>query len=377
MLIVDLIIVGLTIAAAMWGYRQGLNSGALGLIGFGGGAIVGSRVAPLILDGGFGDPFAPVVALPGALLFGAIVAAAFERFGFGLARRIRLRGVVDGVGGALLAVCLGLVAVWILGALAARVDDLRAEVRDSRIIERLNAVLPPPGPLLHPGKSRRVDDLRVVTGPAPNIGPVDPTIARDPQVRAAAPSVVKILGSGCGEGRAGSGWIARDGIVVTNAHVVNRSDNLGVQLRGKGDLHQGEVIWFDEVNDIALVRAPGVSGVPALRLGRDPKGNTHVAALGYPRGGPYRVDPARTGEATRDPGLRIEGKPIKTKITPFRAFRVVSGSSGGPIVDRRGRVRTMVFALRERTSQRYGVPTSGIRRALRRAGPPVAHGSCS
>ncbi len=377
MVAVDLIIVVVTIAAAIWGFRTGLTAGALALIGFGVGAIIGSRVAPLILDGGYEDPFAPVVALPAALLFGAVLAALLERVGFRLRRHIRVRGKLNAAGGALLAGCLGLVGVWVIGALAARSDDLRADVRDSEIIERLNAMLPPPGPLLRPEKRRQLDPLPQMTGPAPNIGPADPAIRRDPQVRAAGASVVKIHGTGCGGGRRGSGWIARDGIVVTNAHVVNRADEmLGVQLRGKGPLHQGQVIWFDRKNDVALMRVPGVSGVPALRLGREAKAGTYAAALGYPGGGPYKVKPGRTGAPTRDPALKLEGKRVKARITPFRAIGFRGGSSGGPIVDRRGHVRTMVFAGRVGTSVGYGVPMTSIRRALRRAGPPVPHGSC-
>lgn len=376
MVVVDLIVVGVLLAAAALGFRQGLNAAALALIGFGVGAIIGSRLAPLALESGYEDTFAPAVALPAGLLLGAIFAAAFERLGFRLRRHVRLRGKVNAVGGALLAACLGLVGVWILAALAARSSEVRPDVRDSAIIERLNAVLPPPGPLLRPEKRRRLDPLPQMTGPAPNIGPADPRIKNARRIRAAAPSVVKIRKSGCAGGGTGSGWIARDGIVVTNAHVVQDAQHVAVQPRGKGEHHAGDVIWFDPKNDIAVVRVPGVSGVPALRLGAEPKAGTYAAALGFPGGGPYTVKPGRTGEPTRHPGLEVDGKPIRVKITPFRAIGAGPGSSGGPIVDRRGHVRTMVFAGRTGTSVGYGVPTTGIRRALRRAGPSVDHGEC-
>jgi S1-C subfamily serine protease len=185
-----------------------------------------------------------------------------------------------------------------------------------------------------------------------------------------------MIGDGCGGGRSGSGWIARNGIVVTNAHVVAQTDRVWTQLRGKGTLHTAEVIWFDPVNDVAVVRSTGLAGVPAMRLGRDPKGNSHAAVLGYPGGGPFRTSPARTGAPTRDPAIRVNGKPIKNKFIPFRSPGVRPGSSGGPIVDLQGRVRAMVFAGGARPSQQGGVPTGPIRRALRRAGPPVGTGSC-
>jgi uncharacterized membrane protein required for colicin V production len=374
---VDLLIVVLLLAAVAWGYRQGLSGYAIALIGFGIGAVIGSRVAPLILDQGYKDPFAPVIALPGALLFGAVFAAAFERFGIGLQRRIRRWGRIQQFAGALLAACLGLVAVWILGALASRAHSLRKDVRASRIVEKLDAVLPAPGPLLHPENSHVDDRLRVVSGPSPNIGPIDPLVTRDPQLRAAAASSVKIYGDGCGGGRTGSGWVARDGIVVTNAHVVRDTRDLWTQVKGKGGLNDGTVIWFDPVNDVALIQSPGVRGVPALRLGRDPKGDTYAAVVGYPGGGRLRITPARTGAATRDPAIRVDGEPVKNELVPLRAPTVKPGSSGSPIVDRHGRVRSMVFAGGKTAIRQWGVPTGPMRRALRRAGPPVSHGRCN
>ena len=41
-----------------------------------------------------------------------------------------------------------------------------------------------------------------------------------PGVRAAAPSIVRVLGTACGLGVEGSGWVAANGLVVTAAHVV-------------------------------------------------------------------------------------------------------------------------------------------------------------
>ncbi len=51
--------------------------------------------------------------------------------------------------------------------------------------------------------------------PAPPSG-----IVGAPAVDAASDSVVKVLGTACGLGIEGSGWVAAPGVVVTNAHVV-------------------------------------------------------------------------------------------------------------------------------------------------------------
>ena len=369
MLIVDLIIVALVVAGAVWGYRQGLSAGAFALAGFAVGAILGSRVAPLILDGGLEDPFAPAVSLPAALLLGALFAAALERVGFQIRLRVRRRSVVDVVSGALIAACVGVVAVWVVGTAAAQVDGLKDTVRDSEIIEELNAAVPPPGPLLRP-EERRVDPLPTLAGPEPNVGPADPSIRRDRQVRRATRSVAKVLVSACGRKASGSGWVGGDGIVVTNAHVVEGEDPVvEVKVRGTGESHDADTIYYDELNDVAILRVPGVSGVPRLRVDPTLPRGTYVAALGFPGGGPFRYTAGRMGNNARVP----EEDRI---VTVMRAAGARPGSSGSPVVDRRGRVVTMLFAIRLAGQAAYGVPARFIQRALRRAHGPVDSGTC-
>ena len=49
---------------------------------------------------------------------------------------------------------------------------------------------------------------------------IDPRVLDTPGVRAAAPSIVRVLGTACGLGVEGTGWVAANGLVVTAAHVV-------------------------------------------------------------------------------------------------------------------------------------------------------------
>lgn len=371
--ITDLIIVAIVIAAAFWGYRQGLSPGAFTLAGVAIGVIVGSRLAPLLLDGGHRDDFAPAVSLPAALLFGALLGALFERLGFQLRVRIRRRSVPDVAFGTVLAACVGVVAVWVVGAAAAQVESLKDPVRDSSIIEELNAALPPPGPLLKP-EERPDDPLPTLAGPEPNVGPADPTIRFDRDVRRAARSVVKVFVRSCGQAGAGTGWIARDGIVVTNAHVVHATGNgaVEVKLRGRGPAHDAQTIYYDSLNDVAVLRVPGLKGKPALRTVERAKAGAYVAAMGFPEAGPFRITPGRLGPTTRV----VERDQT---ITVFRSLGTAAGSSGSAVVDRRGRVHTTLFAGREGSRGRflYGVPIRFTRRGLRRAGGTADTGNCA
>ena len=367
---VDLLIVVLILAVAAWGYYRGLSTNALVLIGFAGGALLGSRVAPLVLEDGLRDEFAPALALPGALIFGAALAALLERVGFRFGRRLRRAGLADAIAGAVLAGCLGLVFVWISGGAAARVDRLEDPVKDSEIIDRLNAVLPPPGPLLEPDDEP--EELPELAGPAPGVRPADPDIVRDPQVRAATRSVVQIYSQD--SGGTGAGWIAGKGIVVTAAHLVLAEDKPTVQVRGKGRLHAATAIWFDCTSDIAVLRAPGLRHVRALKLDVDARKGTSAALIGFPEGR-FEVVPGRLGRTASRvlPGPR--GRPVRRRLTSFLGL-ARSGNSGGPMVDERGRVVTTVFAKRLRGLSGFGTPSTTVRAALRKAGPPVDTRSC-
>ena len=98
-----------TLAMAVWGYAQGLLVGALSLGGFAAGAFLGSRLGPLLLSEGSESPFAPAVALVGALLLGGMVASGLELVGFHLRDQMgKSLGVLDGLGGSVLIACLGL-----------------------------------------------------------------------------------------------------------------------------------------------------------------------------------------------------------------------------------------------------------------------------
>src|SRR5918996_2101816 len=93
---IDWIIVGFTLAMAFWGYAQGLIVGAMSLVGFAAGAVLGARVGPLLLEEGAKSPYAPLVSLICAAVIGGIFASGLEVLGFQLRRRLGKRlGLAD------------------------------------------------------------------------------------------------------------------------------------------------------------------------------------------------------------------------------------------------------------------------------------------
>jgi S1-C subfamily serine protease len=366
---------------ALWGYMQGLIVGFLSLAGFTAGAFIGSRIAPKLLEEGSSSPYAPVFALVGALVVGGVLASGLELLGFRLRHRLNdLLGVVDGLGGAALVACLGLGLVWVAGAVALHTPGapgLREPIQRSAVLTRLNEMLPPSGPLLQ--ALARFDPFPTITGPDPGVSAPNSAIARDPEVRAAGRGVVRVLGTACGLGVQGSGWVAADGVVVTNAHVVAGQSDTSVQLGGQGDRLDAQAIHFDVTNDLAVLRVPGVSGVRPLTMNEGAPTGTGAAVLGYPENGPYDVEPARVGTTSTVLSQDAYGRgPVRRRITALRGL-VRSGNSGGPAVDGRGRVVTTIFAAARKSGSGsgFGVPDSIVRRALSRADEPVSTGPCS
>lgn len=379
MTVLDWGIVAFTVALALWGYRQGLIVGTLTLLGFAVGAFAGSRLGPLLLNQGSESPYAPLCAALGALLAGAVMAVTFESLALGLRSRL-IRGrslrLADGAGGAALISSVALGLVWVFGAVVLHAPgtvQLRADVQRSVILRSLNQVLPPSGPILN--ALDRVDPAPSVSGPATPVAPPDPAIVSDPDVAHAGGSVVRVLGTACGLGVEGSGWIAAPGLVVTNAHVVAGEDDTSITTQDGASLN-AEVVHYDPANDLALLSID--TDLPPLSLATGPEPGTGAAVLGYPENGPYAAAPARLGE-TRDTVSEDSygDGPISRPIASLRGV-VRSGNSGGPLVDGTGRVLGTVFAATTSGPPGgFAIPNDVVSAALREGTAPVDTGPCA
>jgi hypothetical protein len=380
---VDLIIAAFALALAAIGYERGLIASGLPLAGFVLGAAIGGRLGPALLTGGGESPYAPLITVLAGLLLGATLAIAMEGYAEALSVRFPRGGVaarLDGIAGAALLAALSLLLAWAFGAAALNVPgpgerDLRQALQGSRILAALNRALPPSGPLLN--LIRHIDPTPAVSGPNANVRAPEAAIARDPDVNRAGDSVVKLLGTACGLGIEGSGWVAGPGLVVTNAHVVAGEDDTTVTPRSGGTM-DASAVHYDPHNDLAILRVAGL-GLPALRLAPRVVMGTAAAVLGYPENGPLTASPARVGRAGQVISEDSYGRgPVKRQMTPFRGG-VQSGNSGGPLVDSSGQVLTTVFAAQtgKGVPGGLGVPDQIVRKALQGNLRPTSTGPCS
>ena len=372
-------IVAFTLALGAWGYRQGLIVGVLTLFGFASGALIGSRMAPLVLSQGTESPYSPLLAALGALILGALVAVALETMALGLRAKV-IRGhrlhLADGAGGAALVACVALGVVWVFGAVALHAPgtaELRGDVQRSLIMRSLNELLPPSGPVLN--ALDRVDPAPSIVGPATPVAPPDPRIVEDTDVQAAGRSVIRVLGTACGLGVEGSGWVAAPGLVVTNAHVVAGEDDTTVTTRGGGS-YDATPVHYDANNDLAILSTSAT--LPPLQLATTADRGQPAAVLGYPDNGPYAAAPARFGETRDVISDDSYGRgPIRRSIASLRG-EVRSGNSGGPMVDAQGRVLGTVFATTTIGDPGgFAIPDDVVQAALDQVDSEVDTGPCT
>ena len=371
----DWVVIVVVAVAGLYGIATGFLRGAFSLAGFAVGAYLGARIAPLILSDG--SPYVPVVALGGAILLGTLMRglagmlAGMLRTSIGVIPGMRL---LDRLAGLVLGLVAGVFLCWAIGAVLLYLPgetELRRSVQRSLILSEINDVVPPERLL---EELERVDPIGVFLGPPAIVAPPDEGLAKDPDVVRASKSVVRVTGVACGLGVEGSGWVAKHGLVVTNAHVVAGIRNPRVDTAG-GKAFVSTVVAFDSTNDLAVLRVAGL-GVAPLALA-PPDRATPVALVGYPLNGPLARTPGRLGGTARVLSRDAYGSgPVSRQVTTIRGS-VQPGSSGGPGIDTQGHVRTTVFARRPRETGGYGIPADLVRKVLAQVGKPVAATSCT
>ena len=365
-------LVGLT---ALSGWTRGLIVSVLSLAGFVAGAVAGARLAPQLLSHGSTSPYTPLAALAGALTAALIVQ--WLAVGAGLRLRALLGPfrALDAAGGMVAGIATGLAVAWVAGAMVVLLPghpSWRRAVRQSELLRRLDSIVSP-AELLH--LLARIDPFPTVSGlPIPTTPPT-PAVLDNPVLRAAEPSIVRVLGIACGVGLEGSGWVVRPGLVVTAAHVVAGEPSTTVAQAGSSRPLAARVVAFDQHDDLALLRVPGLTA-RALPTASASDGAA-AAIVGYPENGPLTATSARIGVTERvfAPDAYGHG-PVRRTITAL-AGRIRPGNSGGPLLDAAGRVEGTIFAASTTSAGGYATPAQLVAELVAGARGPVSTQGCA
>jgi S1-C subfamily serine protease len=368
-----LLLLGVVLFGAL-GFVRGLAAQALSLGGLALGALVGSLLAPSFLSDN--SPWTPMAGLTGALVgafvLGILAAALGSPVRGFLGARPSLE-LVDRVGGVLAGGLLGLALGWLVAVLALQQPalGLRGEVRDSTILPRLVRAVPPQTVL---AALNRFDPLPLLPGIEGRLPPPDPSVLRSPGAVAAQDGVVKVEGTACGVGTQGSGWVVRRGLVATNAHVIAGQEGTRV-LAPSGESVEAHPVYVDATNDVALLRVGGLATAP-LGTDADAALPRPIALLGYPRNGALTATAGTAGDSRTVLAPDAYKQRIRPRlVVPLRG-RVVPGESGGPVVDRRGRVLAMIFGGTRNGRGGYAVPVELVLAALDERLRAVSPGPC-
>jgi S1-C subfamily serine protease len=172
-------------------------------------------------------------------------------------------------------------------------------------------------------------------------------------------SVVQITARGAKDISMGSGFIAgREGIVITNYHVVDGATQAEVQLKDRTRYEVRGVLWLDDTRDIAVLQIdPGKHSLSPLAMrGTLPRKGETVYAFGSPLGLSFSasdgiVSGIRDGNELAELFKRFGDDSAHYSGTWLQTTAPISkGNSGGPLVNSSGEV----VALSTLTSRYLG-----------------------
>jgi S1-C subfamily serine protease len=343
------------------------------------GVVIGAAAAQPLLD--YLQITSPVARPLGAVLVLIIGGSLGSSVGFAAGQPIRHRilkerihTATDSAAGAILSAAAVLAMCWFLGLSFSRgpSPELAYQLQRSTVLRALDSLAPRP-----PGFLARVEGILAGVSFPPVFAGLEPTLpgalpipssVNTPGVARAAAATVKVVSTGCGGLVTGSGFPIGNELIVTNAHVVSGTSDHRIQT-ADGTVLRASVIFFDPEVDIAILRVPGYAG-PALAFAPAGRG-TEGAVIGYPGGGLERVEPAVVDGAVNAEGRDIYNSNLVTRQIYVLQSHVRPGNSGGPLVDKEGKVLGVVFATSaSQSDQAYALTDDQIQ-------ADIAHGSQS
>lgn len=351
---VDFAVLAIAFVAGISGWRSGALGSMLSFLGVVLGAVAGVLLAPHLvehIDGPRTKLFVTLFLILALVVIGEIAGVVLGRAVRSAIRNRTLRAVDSLVGLAIQIVAV-LVAAWMLTYPLQSSDqpNLAAAVRGSKVLKEVNDAAPDwlrsvPTRLSALLDTSGLPDVLQPFGRTPIVAvdAPDAALAADPVVAATRPSVVKIRGvaPGCQKVLEGTGFVAATNRVISNAHVVAGSESVTVEADGQ--TYDAYVVSYDPQADISILDVPDLPAAPLPFADTPATTGTDAVVMGYPGGGNFVATPARVREI-----IELSGPDIYRTTTVEREVYTIRGSvrqgnSGGPMIDREGRVLGVVF----------------------------------
>lgn len=150
----------------------------------------------------------------------------------------------------------------------------------------------------------------------------------------------------------GSGVVlSADGYILTSTHVVERAEDIRILVSGRGDPLVGELVGIDELTDIAVIKVDA-SDLPVAKLSKGI--GLSVGDVVLTIGNPFGLEHTVTSGIISGLGRKnLIGNPLENLIQTDAAIN--PGSSGGALIDNRGRVIGITGAMISEDGQNAGV----------------------
>jgi len=388
-MIIDIIIIILLISAVIRGKDIGFVQQACSTIGFFAGLLIGALVLEPYTVRLVHTPLSrSLVTLATTLGMAFILLTVGEYIGIHLKHKVVHLKIdkLDNILGSLLSVVSVLIGVWLGVAILRTLPyvSFQNDIKSSRIVAALDRHLPP-APNVIADLTQLVDPdgfPKVFNGnePAPpGAVQLPPYSELAAAVNKDRPSVDKIVGDGCGGIVEGSGFVVKNNLIATNAHVV--AGIAQPYVEDANGNHPATVIYFNPNLDFALLRVSNLAGKPLTVSSNQVSDNTPAAALGYPGGGNFKADRAVIMQEFEATGSNIYDQGNTNRQVYEIEADIIPGNSGGPLLTTNGTVVGIVFAQStEYNHVGYALVTTPIVKIIKNTnpyGPPVSTGACA
>ena len=386
----DIAVIVVALIAAISGWRSGALGSLMSFVGVVLGAIAGVMLAPHIVShvhSSRGKLFTALFLILALVVIGEVAGVVLGRAVRGSIRSGPFR-VVDSIIGVALQLVVVLIAAWLLGSplTSSSQQNLAAAARDSKVICEVDKYAPawlrsvPKRMAALLSTSGLPEVLQPLGGtPIQAVDPPDPSLADSLVVSKSKPSVVKIRGvaTACQKVLEGTGFVIAPNRVMSNAHVVAGSDSVTVEAEGKK--YDATVVSYDPSADISILDVPDLPQEPLVFADEPAKTGTDAVVLGYPGGGEFVATPARVREIIELSGPDIyKTKTVNREVYTIRGL-VRQGNSGGPMINRAGKVIGVVFgAAVDDNDTGFVMTTDEVSRQLAKIGntAKVPTGAC-
>jgi len=349
----DLALLAVLIAYATYGWRNGLVHTVAGFVGIIAGAVVAFFLVPTVAAWVPDATWRIVVVVASSLFLvigGQALGASLGRRFRGTVKQRALR-VADRALGTVASIIAAALVLSLLAssAVGLGIPILSQTIASSTVLRVIGTATPDPvegfvarirSVLVHDGLPAITEALGgIVTAPTlPSVDTGSPALAE------AARSVVRITGTatGCGQNQAGSGFVVSDERIITNAHVLAGVTQPVIETPD-GQALSGTIVYFDPIDDLAVLAVPGLRATPLTLTETAVDGDTGVIN-GYPFGGPFVTSAAEVLSVDTARVNDIYGSSQNDREVYTLATTVNVGDSGGPFLTLDGEVAGVVFA---------------------------------